>query len=42
MTLRPVGFPNVACFLLVDMFTACTETGVKETIIHNFTKESPL
>ena len=39
---EPVGSPNVARFRLVDMFTACTEKSVKETIIQNFTKESPL
>ena len=40
---EPIGAPNVAHFRLVDMFTACTEKGVKDTIISNFTnRTSPL
>lgn len=40
---EPVGAPDVARFRLVDMFTACTEKSVKNTIIHNFTEtDSPL
>ena len=37
------GAPDVARFRLVDMFTACTEKNVKDTIIHNFVQtDSPL
>ena len=40
---EPIGAPNVARFRLVDMFTACTEKGVKDTIISDFTnRTSPL
>ena len=40
---EPIGAPDVARFRLVDMFTACTEKSVKDTIIHNFTQtDSPL
>lgn len=33
----PAGAPDVACFRMVDMFTACTERQVKDTIISHFT-----
>lgn len=40
---EPIGAPDVARFRLVDMFTACTEKNVKDTIIHNFVQtDSPL
>lgn len=40
---EPIGAPDMAHFRLVDMFTACTEKNVKDTIIHNFTQtDSPL
>ena len=35
----PVGAPDIARFRLVDMFTACTEKSVKDTIISNFTQK---
>ena len=41
--IEPIEAPDVVCFRLVDMFTACTEKSVKDTIIHNFTQtDSPL
>lgn len=40
---EPVGALNIACFHLVDMFTACADQKVKGVIISNFTqKEAPL
>ena len=36
---EPIGAPNIACFRLVDMFTACTEQKVKDVIICNFTQK---
>ena len=36
---EPVGAPDVACFRLMDMFTACTEKSVKDTIAQNFTQK---
>ena len=42
-SVEPIGAPDVARFRLVDMFTACTEKSVKNTIITNFTQnDSPL
>lgn len=35
---EPIGASNIACFRLVDMFTACTEQKVKDVIICNFTQ----
>jgi len=35
---EPVGFPNISRFRIIDMFTACTTSDVKETIISSFTK----
>ena len=32
--------PDIARFRLVDMFTACTEQSVKDTIISNFTQKN--
>ena len=32
---EPIGTPDIACFRLVDTFTACTEKNVKDNIIHN-------
>ena len=32
---EPVGAPDMARFRLLDMYTACTEKRVKNTIIHN-------
>ena len=37
---EPVGAPDIARFRLVDMFTACTEKSVKDTIISNFTQKN--
>lgn len=40
---EPIGAPDMARFNLMDMFTACSEKNVKDTIIHNFTRtDSPL
>ena len=40
---EPIGAPDMVRFRLVDMFTACTEKNVKDTIIHNFVQtDSPL
>ena len=36
---EPIGAPNITCFRLVDMFTACTEQKVKDVIICNFTQK---
>ena len=38
----PIGAPNLARFRLVDMFTACTTKGVKETILSQFCTDSQL
>ena len=35
---EPIEASNIACFRLVDMFTACTEQKVKDVIICNFTQ----
>ena len=35
---EPIGFPNISRFRIIDMFTACTTSDVKETIISSFTK----
>ena len=41
--MESIGAPNIACFRLVEMFTACTDQKVKDIIISNFThKEAPL
>ena len=35
---EPIEFPNISRFRIIDMFTACTTSDVKETIISSFTK----
>ena len=35
---EPVSAPNLACFLLVDMYTACTTKDVKDSIVKSFCK----
>lgn len=39
---EPPGAPDLPKFRLVDMFTTCTESAVKEEIIQTFTKDSNL
>ena len=33
----PVGYPNISQFRLVDMFTACNTSGIKNSILRSFT-----
>ena len=35
---EPIGFPNISRFGIIDMFTACTTSDVKEITISSFTK----
>ena len=37
---EPIGYPNVSRFRIVDMFTACTTSGVKDAILNSFKKEN--
>ena len=34
----PVGYPNVAKFRIVDMFSACNSSSVKNQILHTFSQ----
>lgn len=38
----PVGTPDLPMFRLVDMYMSLTESEVKDSIVSNFTKDSPL
>ena len=34
----PVGYPDIARFSLMDMFTACTSVNVKDNIVKSFSQ----
>jgi len=36
--MEPIGFPDISRFRLVDMFTSCTTSDVKDNIIQSFVK----
>lgn len=38
----PPGAPDMPRFRLVDMYIGCTETAVKDELVHMFCRESPL
>ena len=39
---EPPGAPDIMQFRLVDMYTHCTHQSVKDSILHNFERDSPL
>ena len=39
---EPPGSPDIMQYCLVDMYTHCTHESVKDSILYNFKRESPL